>query len=83
MMLEKEFPIMSSYKPSDRHINCPTSIPWDLLNEEQAKKNHDQTLERLAERGGLAPSEALAIIERRTWKSMDYSEASAKLKELI
>lgn len=40
-------------------------FPWEMIapHAKQAMTNHGQTLERLAERGGLAPIEALAIIE--------------------
>lgn len=44
------------------------TVPFSMLNEEQAQKNHSQTLKRLAERGGLAPSEAIAIIKGGGWK---------------
>lgn len=40
-------------------------INMDVLNEEWAKRNHGQTLERLNERGGLSVEEIMAIIERR------------------
>lgn len=37
----------------------PRSVPWSFVEKfrAQAEDNHDQTLERLAERGGLAPEE--------------------------
>lgn len=40
------------------------TIPWNLLtpNEWLAKRTHSQTLQRLAERGGLGPVEAVAVI---------------------
>lgn len=40
------------------------SIPWRLMvpHERQALLNHGQSLERLAERGGLAPIEAMAVL---------------------
>ncbi len=44
------------------------TIPFARLDEDQAKKNHGQTLRQLAERGGLAPSEAIAIINGGGWK---------------
>ena len=44
------------------------AIRMDILNEQQANRNHGQTLARLAERGGLSPDEALAIVERRDWR---------------
>lgn len=42
-------------------------FPLDLFkpHARQASLNHGQTLERLAERGGLSWAEALAIIEDR------------------
>lgn len=44
------------------------AIRMTLLNEQHAQRNHGQSLQRLAERGGLSPDEALAIVERRAWK---------------
>ncbi len=43
----------------------PTTVPIGLLSEEQAKNNHQQTLERLNERGGLGIMEMLDNIHRR------------------
>lgn len=42
----------------------PDSIPWTLIapHERQAQANHSQTLERLAERGGLSPRELWAVM---------------------
>lgn len=39
-----------------------------LPHEKQAIKNHGQSLERLAQRGGINVSEAVAIIEGVCWK---------------
>lgn len=33
-------------------------------------KNHNQTLETLKRRGGLAPEEAVAILKRQHWRSV-------------
>lgn len=41
------------------------AIPFYVLNEQRAQTNHGQSLERLADRGGLGPFEALAIMEDR------------------
>lgn len=49
-------------------LGCGLAIRMDILNEAQAQKNHGQSLQRLAERGGLSPDEALAIVQRRAWK---------------
>lgn len=50
-----------------------SEIPFAMIepHEAQAKRNHGQTLERLAQRGGLAASEALDIIEGRRWGSAE------------
>lgn len=61
----KMFPIMIPYWLRTSH---PRSIPWDMLqpHEAQAIRNHgSQTLARLAERGGLAPMEAICILTDR------------------
>lgn len=59
----KEFPVMVSWIP-----NYP-GVPWKLLEpyREQAMVNHHQTLERLAERGGLSPAEIYYVINGRSW----------------
>ena len=67
-MSEKTFPILD-----DRDRNCHTTttpraeIPWALIepHRQRAFDNHDQTLERLSERGGLTPREALCAIENK------------------
>ncbi len=56
------------------------AIRMDLLNEEQAQRNHGQSLRRLAERGGLSPTEAAAVIDRRAWKAISVPEAMAALQ---
>ena len=58
------------------------SIPWSLIapHDRQAMANHGgQTLERLAERGGLSACEAIAVLEHRRWHSMPTPEARAAL----
>ena len=53
----KEFPIMTN--------KGKEYIPYNVIkpHEEQALKNHcDQTLDRLAERGGLSWAEAYAVL---------------------
>ena len=69
----RRFPILTTYDERRRHPDWPQSVPWSLVapHEAQAKANHYQTLERLAERGGLSPLEMLAVITDR-----DYDEVS-------
>ena len=58
------FPILIS--PQDRldYPSWPRTIPWKLIapHAKQAYENHGQTLERLAERGGLGVVEAWAVL---------------------
>ncbi len=58
----------------------PLMIDLRILDARQALKNHNQTLERLAERGGLSLCEAAAIAEKRSWRAMTTDEALAALK---
>lgn len=60
----RQYPIIGT-KPKEY-------IPWAVLqcHEAQALRNHDQTLERLAERGGLDWFEAAAILEDKTWREL-------------
>lgn len=46
----------------------PETVTIPLDREPQALKNHGQTFQRLKERGGLAPSEAVAIMLNRKWE---------------
>jgi len=54
------FPVLNQQncRPSEQKL-MPRSVPWAFVEafRQQAEQNHGQTLERLAERGGLAPEE--------------------------
>ena len=56
----KRFPVLNQQncRPEKRKT-MPRSVLWEFVEKfrEQAEDNHDQTLERLAERGGLSPEE--------------------------
>ncbi len=63
----------------------PEYVPWEMLSphEDQAWKNHGQSLARLAERGGLGWAEILAILEDKKWREIEkdgfvHNEAKAK-----
>lgn len=76
--------VMRIMKPiQDGVINCPISIDFKYLNEQQAYENHSQTLNGLANRGGLSACEAVAIIEHRQWQQMKDQEAIDRLNEII
>lgn len=63
-MIRTKMPIMGATLLSE--------IPFAMIapHEEQAQRNHGQTLNRLAERGGLSTGEAIAILEGRKWSSV-------------
>ena len=46
------------------------SVPLDILksHEEQAQKNHGQSLKELARRGGLCPQEMAAVLSDESWR---------------
>lgn len=62
------FPLLRSAIPHG--LPCPRSVPWELVaaHAKQAKLNHDQTLERLAERGGLDPRELWCVVHGKPWR---------------
>jgi hypothetical protein len=60
-------------------LGTPFAIRRDMLNEEQAKRNHYQTLDQLASRGGLSPAEARAVWNRRPFDNMEQTQAFADL----
>ena len=63
----------------------PARIPWEMMepHAEQARRNHNQSLERLKQRGGLSTCEALAIMDDRDWAKMDSREAAAELSRRV
>ncbi|MGR0185492.1 hypothetical protein [Azospirillum aestuarii] len=77
-MADRAFPILY---PTRRPADAPRSIAWGLVapHRAQAQINHGQTLERLAERGGLAPCELLAVLEDRPHRRMHLEDAIRQL----
>jgi hypothetical protein len=65
MNRDRKFPIQSPAIPS---------IPWAMIapHESRARANHGQSLARLAERGGLCPSEALDVLADRPWDGRTF-----------
>lgn len=53
---------------------CPTSVSLETLNEQWAIMIHDQSLSRLAERGGMTLGEIVANIEQRSYRFMSDDE---------
>lgn len=61
------------------------AVPWSMLepHEAQAQRNHSQSLQRLAERGGLSACEALAVLQDREYRSMTAADANAQLVTML
>lgn len=56
-------------------------IPYNIIapHEAQAMENHGgQTLQRLAERGGLDWAEILAVLKDKKWQEMGYGPGLSK-----
>ena len=55
-----------------RNKNCPKEISFRYLNEEQAQRNHMQSLDRLNQRGGMSAVEVVANIERKSFSKLNH-----------
>lgn len=76
----RTFPVLYHYAFRDRvPTGAPASVPWEMLepHEAQAKRNHDQPLARLAERGGLSPQEMLMVLDDKGWGHCTLATAPA------
>ncbi len=56
------------------------SVPWALVepHSQQALKNHGQSLERLAERGGLDWAELFAVMNGLSWKQLENGQSNKR-----
>lgn len=76
-----------SAEPMFPILNDPVikAIPWAAIapHEAQAQRNHSQSLNRLASRGGLSVCEALAVMLGEPWKQRHMTWARAKLLCLV
>jgi hypothetical protein len=78
-MADRQFPIM------DARGSPGGAIPWSLIapHELQAIRNHDQTLERLAQRGGLVWSEAYAVLIDSPWRDINPHRARSEVLQMV
>ncbi len=62
-MKPTRFPILGARDRVERGQEYPVSVSWTFVEPfaAQAEDNHNQTLIRLAERGGLSPAELWCI----------------------
>ena len=72
-MSNKRFPIQDG-----------PDVPWEVMAPHNAMslKNHYQTLERIAERGGFSAAEAYCIVNSLRWQDMEASIGWNRAKEL-
>ena len=73
-----------------RTTACLKAVPWGFVapHAVQAQRTHGQTLERLAERHGLAPQELLAVLEDQsiftgTYRDMTDDDAEQQILVLL
>ena len=85
-----DFRVLLSNGDRRTYPDCPRTVPWSFVepHREQAERNHDQTLERLNERGGLDPVELWAIVHkmnpfRRGGNAPSLADAITWLKEQL
>ncbi len=71
----KTFPILKGER---------ASIDYQLVADhaEQARANHYQSVERLAERGGLSWCELYAVLHNRRWEKIDTNDAMIACRAL-
>lgn len=69
---ERQFPVLGAGRSKVGF----SSVPWGFLapHEARAQANHHQSLNRLAERGGLCPAEMLAVVENLAWHEVEKLE---------
>ncbi len=85
-MKEKMFPVLNqqSCRISERK-QMPREVPWRLVepHSKQIWNNHDQTLERLAQRGGLAPEELYLAFHGRSFSDRDENGKRKTIDEQV
>lgn len=80
----RHFPLLPNYRQKGAALQR-RSIPWPMIapHEAQALRNHGQTLQRLAERGGLSPGEACDVLLGHRWATTPEAGAVALLERLV
>ncbi len=78
-----KFPVQIPYQRP--HPGFPRHVPWWMVepHERQANVNHcGQTLKRLAERGGLSPTELVAVLADREWVNLTDADCLIAFRNL-
>lgn len=84
--MNDQMPVMMQYHERQKFPDCPRFFPFSLLNEDWAQFIHSQTLERLAQRGGMSPTEILKNVRRERFEeSSRFTEqyAVAEIRKLL
>jgi hypothetical protein len=84
MSNERQFPIISTEE--ERQVGIPLSVPfaWAVQFDQQARKNHSgQSIERLAQRGGLGIEELYAVVNGLTFASTMDELRGKPLEEVV
>jgi len=89
-VVRDDFPVMWPWEERRRkewlRLECPKSVPWGFVepHEQVVCDNHRQTLQRLAQRGGLSVCELVCLVEHRRLEfRSDTAEDIKRLKELL
>jgi len=71
-----KFPVLRPFSHTRKGENCPKWIDWAKIApfERQVIRNHSQSLEKLAQRGGLSPTEIYAAMNGLTLTAMNNGE---------
>lgn len=66
---------------NERGVVIVSSIPWPMISDEaserQSQKNHGQTVERIAERGGYSACEAICVMSSMDYQKLGKTEGDA------
>jgi hypothetical protein len=82
--MEKRMPIQVSGNLDLRErrgerICIVRSIPWQMIadeaSERQSQRNHGQSLDHIADRGGFSACEAIAVISCQSWHDLGEERA--------
>lgn len=88
-MSDQTFPVLLGGRPDPGSTWVRRCVPWSFVapHEAQAVRNHDQSLVRLASRGGLSPAEMLCVVKDQEWqwwaKPIPHAEVEAELARLL
>lgn len=76
---EREFPVLGHKNYRD----CPRTVKWSELDDQWARSVHGQSLQRLAERGGLCPEEIYWNVHKLPWRTKVSVNAALDLVKKI